>query len=264
MRPVGVVGPTPALDVKLGVGQGEKPILVEAFVAQLPVDACDVGVLHGLARLDEAELNPAIRGPRVERPTTKLTPVVQREPRRLAAHDDRRHARDGMRDPNGRRFVPGMIHDGEAAEAAAPGELIAHEVDAPRIVGAARHGTRHPRDGETLPVPSTDREVLEPIQPLDTLVVHVLAFATQSPVQARHAPARIRAGQLPQARAQRRIPRRPDRLTAERRPFEPHRAARVPLAHVVAPLHVRDHRPAPLGGHAPFPKTSFRIWRLSA
>ncbi len=48
-----VVVLTPDGDDLTGLSQGFEPVLVEAFVPELPVEAFDVGVLGGFARLDQ-------------------------------------------------------------------------------------------------------------------------------------------------------------------------------------------------------------------
>jgi len=149
VRTIGVVLAAPALDVKLRVAEREKPVLIETFVPQFAVETLDEGILDRLARLDEAELDAPVGGPRVEGAAPKLAPVVQREPHRLAARGDDgvegrddRHTRQRVRDGNRGRFMPRVIHDREAAEAASGGELITDEVDAPGVVRAAGRGTR--------------------------------------------------------------------------------------------------------------------------
>ena len=49
-----VVVPPPRLDLAPRVGQRQEPVRVQALVAQAAVEALDVGVLVGLARLDQA------------------------------------------------------------------------------------------------------------------------------------------------------------------------------------------------------------------
>src|SRR5690348_11619892 len=51
-------------------------MLVQTLVAELAVEALDVRVLHGLARSDEREANPASVRPRVEHLAFELRPVV--------------------------------------------------------------------------------------------------------------------------------------------------------------------------------------------
>lgn len=53
-------------DGVLRIRQAEELVQVEALIAQPAVDALDEGVLHRLARLDEAQHYPALVGPPVE------------------------------------------------------------------------------------------------------------------------------------------------------------------------------------------------------
>ena len=53
-----------------------EPVLVQALVAELAVEALDVGVLRRLAGLDQAQLDAALVGPLVERPARELRPLV--------------------------------------------------------------------------------------------------------------------------------------------------------------------------------------------
>jgi len=48
-----VVVPTPVTDDGSGVGQAGKPVVVQALVSKLAIEAFDVGVLRGLAGLNE-------------------------------------------------------------------------------------------------------------------------------------------------------------------------------------------------------------------
>ena len=51
-------------------------MLVEAFVAQPPVEALDVGILHGLAGIDEVQLHPMGVSPSVQDPPGEFRAVV--------------------------------------------------------------------------------------------------------------------------------------------------------------------------------------------
>ena len=53
VRPKGIVIVPPTLHDGPGQGKAHEPMLVEAFVAQPPVEALDVGILDGLAGIDE-------------------------------------------------------------------------------------------------------------------------------------------------------------------------------------------------------------------
>lgn len=78
-------------------------------------------------------------------------------------------------------------------------ELISHEVDAPGIVRLLR---RCARDGEPLPMPSPHGQSFEGIQAFDASVIHVPAVVLQLPVQARHAPPRVRGREGSEFRGQ--------------------------------------------------------------
>ena len=52
-----VVVPSPGGDERFGMLDGCEPMLVEALVAELAVEAFDVGVLGGLAGMDQDELH---------------------------------------------------------------------------------------------------------------------------------------------------------------------------------------------------------------
>ncbi len=51
-------------------------MLVEAFVAQPPVEALDVGILHGLAGIDEVQPHPMGVSPSVQDPPGEFRAVV--------------------------------------------------------------------------------------------------------------------------------------------------------------------------------------------
>ena len=60
-----------------GVGQGSKPVFVQAFVAEAPVEGLDVGVLVRLAGFNETQGQPLRVRPCEHRATAELLPVVQ-------------------------------------------------------------------------------------------------------------------------------------------------------------------------------------------
>src|SRR5437016_2715490 len=63
-----VVVIAPGLDRQLRLGHRDKPVRVEALVAQATVEALDDGVLRGLPGPDEGQDDPTPVGPRVEHP----------------------------------------------------------------------------------------------------------------------------------------------------------------------------------------------------
>lgn len=78
MRALFVVVPSPSGDLLVGEVQAGEPVLVEAFIPETPVEALDVGVLRGLARLDELEVGAAL----IVSPVQRL-PLNGRAPARL-------------------------------------------------------------------------------------------------------------------------------------------------------------------------------------
>src|SRR5687768_10391072 len=72
----GVVVHAPRLDRGGRIGEADRPVLVQALVAKLAVETLDIGVLDRLAGTNEAQIDLAGVGPRVERPPGKLRPVT--------------------------------------------------------------------------------------------------------------------------------------------------------------------------------------------
>ena len=66
MGPAVVVIEPPGPQWSGGVGEIEEPVLVEAFIAESPVEAFDEGVLGRLAEVDEVEPDAVAPGPLVE------------------------------------------------------------------------------------------------------------------------------------------------------------------------------------------------------
>ena len=60
-----------------GVGEPQEPVLIQALVPQLPVEAFDVAVLRRLARLDEVQLDAVLVGPLIQRPADELGAIVE-------------------------------------------------------------------------------------------------------------------------------------------------------------------------------------------
>ncbi len=75
MRPAFVVVNAPGLNDLPRFGHPREPKLVEAFVAQLAIEALDESVLHRLARFDKHVLHTMLVGPTRQR--------LAREPKAL-------------------------------------------------------------------------------------------------------------------------------------------------------------------------------------
>ena len=73
-----IVVRAPVFDEESGFGQGAKPMLVEAVVAEGAIEALDEGVLHRFARLDMMESNAGALSPEVEGFAGELGTIVPR------------------------------------------------------------------------------------------------------------------------------------------------------------------------------------------
>ena len=71
-----IVVRAPVFDEESGFGQGAKPMLVKAVVAEGAIEALDEGVLHRFARLDMMESNAGALSPEVEGFAGKLGAIV--------------------------------------------------------------------------------------------------------------------------------------------------------------------------------------------
>ena len=81
-----VVVASPGRDLGLGVVEIDEPVLIEALVAQLAVEALHVAVLDGLPRANEVDLHargvdPGIGGSTVRKPTTIRLGLLRRTAR---------------------------------------------------------------------------------------------------------------------------------------------------------------------------------------
>src|SRR5437868_5966654 len=71
-----IVVQPPRLHDGPGIGQAGEPMLVQALVAWLAVEALDEPFLARLARIDEAQRHPTLVGPLIQRPAREFWPVV--------------------------------------------------------------------------------------------------------------------------------------------------------------------------------------------
>ena len=79
-----VVVPPEFLDLVPGIVESHKPVLVEALVTKLTVEALDNAILDRLSRPDEIQPNPMAIGPRIECSAGKLGSVVHHQADGLA------------------------------------------------------------------------------------------------------------------------------------------------------------------------------------
>ena len=71
-----VVVPAPLSDACSGLRQGLKPLLVQALVTKLPIEALDVAVLHGTSRLNQYMPHATRRCPSHEGSARELGAVI--------------------------------------------------------------------------------------------------------------------------------------------------------------------------------------------
>ena len=76
MGPDLVVVLPPGRDNGAGVLQRDEPVFVEALVAELPVEALDVGVLGGLSGLGQHQLYPVGLRPLIQRTARELGSLI--------------------------------------------------------------------------------------------------------------------------------------------------------------------------------------------
>lgn len=124
-----VVVLAPDGDDLAGLRQGFEPVLVEAFVPELAVEALDVGVLGGLARLDKDVLNTSCLHPCHEGSACELRSVVGSdglwvapEPRGLIQDAGDVCARHGQVHSDVYALTGEVIGDGQALDASAIGQ----------------------------------------------------------------------------------------------------------------------------------------------
>lgn len=67
---------TPSTDDVSGMAHAAKPVLVQAFVVKLTVEALGVSILRGFARLNQAPCHLVLVGPLVKGAAAKLQALV--------------------------------------------------------------------------------------------------------------------------------------------------------------------------------------------
>lgn len=67
MGPLIVVLHSPGFDHLPGLGEGCKPVLVQALRTEVPVERLDVGIIGGLARPRELQRDPVPVSPGIQR-----------------------------------------------------------------------------------------------------------------------------------------------------------------------------------------------------
>jgi hypothetical protein len=158
-------------------------MLVQTLVTEPPVERFDVGVLVWLAGLDQSQRDSLAMRPRQHGFAGELRAVVGADDGRCAAlrtdtvQDAREMvAADRMFRHDGHDLVRRVIHDHRALDRTPRGRPVKHEVHRPDLVRLTRSHQRLPvRHRDLLAAPAPNMQLLEPIQPLNPLVVHALA-----------------------------------------------------------------------------------------
>ena len=76
MRSFSVVLNAPSFDDAAGVRQADKPVFIQAFVAELSVETFDLRVLIRLARADERQLDASPISPLVEHLAVEFRTII--------------------------------------------------------------------------------------------------------------------------------------------------------------------------------------------
>ena len=82
-----VVVPAPLSDARSGLRQCLKPLLVQALVTKLPIEALDIAVLHGTSRLNQDMPHATRRCPSHEGSARELGTVICSHSQRVAPED---------------------------------------------------------------------------------------------------------------------------------------------------------------------------------
>ena len=115
-----------------------EPVLVQAFIPKLAIEALDVGVLRGFTWVDEVQLNPSLLSPAEHRLAGELRSVIhhynlgQTGDFRQAVQDSR-HSLAGYGGVYcyGRTLPAEVIYHGQGSEPAAVPQAVMNEVHRP-------------------------------------------------------------------------------------------------------------------------------------
>jgi hypothetical protein len=167
-------------------------VLTQALVAEPAVEALREGVLAGLPRIDEAQLHVALRRPLVEHPAGQLGSIVQND----LDGDCSALANKAFENPHdpdaGQRglhldrpgFARERVEHAEYPQSSSVGSGIAHEIQAPALVGTGDHTPNlaslatHP-----LAFAPPQGQSFRLVEPIDPLVVHREARTASKHVQ---------------------------------------------------------------------------------
>jgi hypothetical protein len=136
-----VVVLTPVGNLLASLGQCLEPLLVQALIAELAIEALDIAVLHGSARLDQDVAHTVRMCPGQKLATGELGAVVGANGQRVAPKH--RHpvqnachilARDALVHGDLQALMAEVIGYGQAFDAPAIGQAVRDEIHAPHLV----------------------------------------------------------------------------------------------------------------------------------
>jgi len=265
--PLRVVALPPLFDDLAGVGQAPKPVDIEAFVAELAIEALQVAVLHRPPRLDEIQLDVVFVGPDVERLPGELGAVIQRDPLGGAVPEEEllqqpHYPLAGQRrvDVDREALARDDIEHIEGAEAASVAEHVVHEVHRPRLPRLPGYCSRSPRrTRHALALPLADRQPFQPIEPLDAFAIDAPQLALEQQMEAPIAPPWSLRRERAQAFTHGWLVAADPPLIAHGAPMCTHEPARPTLGHAIGLLQMA-HRFALSSGRYQF----FRVISFSA
>lgn len=187
MWPAFVVVNAPGLNDLPRFGHPREPMLVEALVAHRAVEALDEGILHRLAWLDEQVLHTMRVGPARQRLACELRSVVGQQPPWVAAlgHQPIQNPGDSLAAYravhfDGKTLPCVVIHHIERPKLAPVGQLIAHEVHRPALIGRLRRHRFLTSPKAPLALPAhLHLQLLLPVDAVNALRVVSEAFPAQ-------------------------------------------------------------------------------------
>jgi hypothetical protein len=173
-------------DLLAGVGQIAEPVLVQALIAEAPVETLHVAILHRSPGLDRVPLETLLVGPLIDRAAHELGSVVAADlPRQSASllqfFQYAHHAHSTQRGVDlDRQALPRVvIHDVQGTKPPPRAERIGHEVHRPHLVGCQG---RRQRLAHCAALPATlapQCQLFLYVQPVHALMVDLPSFALQ-------------------------------------------------------------------------------------
>lgn len=223
-------------------------VAVEDFRAIRPVEAFDVGILSGLALLDELQLDAVGCGPGRQSAADQFRSVVHAQPLRRTTHFDEFSqrtyhplGRQAGIDLDSQRLTVEVIEHIERAEAPTAPQGIGHEVDRPGVMRPCRHQEGLPDPvWQTLAAPASEVELEVAVHPPQT----GLAAGAGSNLGVAQQPEAIPAVvfHVRFDRGDHRAIVTHYRSVVPQGPGDPSHLACPPLRHPVRLTHVRDQR----------------------